>query len=115
MLPSQEKQCLLEEADGHNPRNTVMTDTFVIIANMVSTGGQTMPRRKLDPNALGMDEDFHGNVAAFTCPVCGKVFLVSSSLDRLGRACPNPACGRSFGLVVGGATSGGVATLEWPD
>jgi hypothetical protein len=106
---------LLQGEDGHNQTNTVMTDTFDIVANMVLTGGQTMPRRKLDPNALGVDEDFHGNVAAFTCPVCGKVFLVSSSLDRLGRACPNPACGRSFGLVVGGATSGGVATLEWPD
>jgi hypothetical protein len=73
-----------------------------------------MPRRKLDPRALGMDEDFHGDNAAFTCPACGKVFLVSSQLDQLGRACPNPDCGRSFGLVVGGARSGGTAILEWP-
>src|SRR5258708_16416080 len=73
-----------------------------------------MPRRKLDPNALGMDEDFPGNNAAFTCPACGKVFLVSSELDQLGRVCPNPACEKSFGLVVGSAKRGGTATLEWP-
>lgn len=35
--------------------------------------------RVLDPNALGHDEDWEGNNAAFRCPVCAKVFIVNST------------------------------------
>lgn len=69
-----------------------------------------MPRRDLDPDQLAQDEDWVGNNAAFTCPECGTVFLVSQMLHRNGRDCPG--CGRSHGEVTGGAKSGGTAWIE---
>ena len=71
-----------------------------------------MPRRDLNPNQLAQDEDWVGNNAAFTCPECGKVFLVSAPLHRNGRDCPG--CGRSHAEVAGGAKSGGTAWIETP-
>jgi hypothetical protein len=72
-----------------------------------------MPTRELDPNALRMDEDWVGNNAAFTCPVCGKVFLVSQIVHRGSRPCPK--CDKSTGRIKGGSSQGGTASLEWPD
>jgi hypothetical protein len=73
-----------------------------------------MPRREIDSSRL--DEDFLGNNAAVTCPVCGKVYIVSafprSSAGE--RTCPNSACGKSKATVQGGAKSGGKAHIEWP-
>src|ERR1022692_3442898 len=44
----------------------------------VSSLGTVPPApRSLDKNALGKSEDWVGNNAAFTCPNCGKVFMVS--------------------------------------
>lgn len=61
-----------------------------------------MPRRALDPNALGLDEDWKGNDVAFRCPSCAKVFLVSGTRMHIGpsgekgyRKCPS--CGKSVG------------------
>jgi hypothetical protein len=68
-------------------------------------------RREIDASKL--TEDFHGNNITVTCPLCGKVFVVSAILDGEGRACPNPACGRSKAVVTGGAKSGGTAHIEW--
>ena len=70
-------------------------------------------RHRLDPNprTLGQDADWEGNDAAFCCPVCGKVFIVSSLLHPDGRECP--ACRKSVGRVKGGRESQGEATLEW--
>jgi transcription elongation factor Elf1 len=67
--------------------------------------------RHLDRNHIGTSEDWHGNNAAFTCPVCGKVFIVSGLLNRNGRKCPG--CGKSTGIVTGGKDSGGTATITW--
>jgi hypothetical protein len=61
---------------------------------------------------LGKDEDWVGNNAAFTCPVCHGVFLVSGMFHKNGRDCPK--CGKSKGRVLGGKESGGTATIEWP-
>jgi peptide subunit release factor 1 (eRF1) len=63
---------------------------------------------------LGQDEDWVRNNAAFTCPECGKVFLVSGQIHRNGRDCP--ACGRSHAEVSsrGGAKSGGTAWIDNP-
>jgi Zn finger protein HypA/HybF involved in hydrogenase expression len=72
-----------------------------------------METRSLDPKDTGQDADWVGNNAAFTCPRCSKVFLVSGLLHRGGRACPS--CGASKGHVVGGRDSGGTARLEWND
>ncbi len=74
-----------------------------------------MQRRNIDPARL--TEDFLGNNIAVTCPLCGKVFVVTT-LPSLGggkRVCPNLQCGKSTAFVSGGALSGGTAYIEWPD
>ena len=57
------------------------------------------------------DVDWHGNNAAFTCPVpkCGQIFIVSAIIHRSGRDCPR--CGKSRGMVRGGMKSRGTASL----
>jgi Zn finger protein HypA/HybF involved in hydrogenase expression len=72
-----------------------------------------VPVRQLDPSAdtLKPDVDWEGNNAAFTCPKCNQVFVVSAQLHPEGRRCP--ACQQSTGLVVGGRRSNGSATLSW--
>ena len=77
-----------------------------------------MTTRSLDPNDLRRDEDWEGNNAAFACPACKKVFIVSNTRMHVGpdgekgyRKCP--ACGKSTGRVKGGRKSGGTATIEW--
>lgn len=76
-----------------------------------------MPTKNLDPNALSEDEDWEGNNAAFRCPVCNKVFIVSDTRMHMGpdgekgyRKCPG--CNKSTGRVKGGKKSGGTATIE---
>jgi hypothetical protein len=77
-----------------------------------------MPIKNLNPNRLKKDEDWDGNNAAFTCPVCQKVFIVSDTRMHIGpqkekgyRQCP--ACKKSIGRVAGGRKSGGTASIEW--
>jgi predicted RNA-binding Zn-ribbon protein involved in translation (DUF1610 family) len=72
-----------------------------------------MPRKKLNPENLGLDEDWEGNAAAFRCPHCGKIFIVSGTRIHNGvRECPN--CGKSRGYCdIKGKKSGGPASLEW--
>ena len=80
-----------------------------------------MPVRHLDPNryntggvvAADADADWNGNNAAFTCPVCSKVFLVTAfnDLGRIGLNCPG--CGRSTAYCTGSAMQGGEARIEW--
>ena len=77
-----------------------------------------MTTRNLDPNNLGEDEDWEGNNAAFRCPTCNKVFIVSDTRMHVGpngekgyRDCPR--CGKSNGRIKGGRKSGGTATIEW--
>ncbi len=77
-----------------------------------------MPVKNLNPDDLDNDEDFEGNNAAFTCPVCQKVFIVSDTRMHIGsnrergyRKCPS--CGKSVGRVSGGRKSGGTASIEW--
>ena len=72
-----------------------------------------MAIRNLDPENIQKDEDWQGNNASFTCPVCGKVFIVSGIIHRGERDCPQ--CGRSKGKVKGGKKSGGTASIEWED
>jgi hypothetical protein len=69
-----------------------------------------MPMREIDRAAIRPDEDWIGNNAAFTCPVCNRVFVVSGLLHKKGRACD---CRHSRGFVTGGKDSGGRAWLEW--
>jgi len=70
-------------------------------------------QRQLNANSLANSEDWEGNNAAFTCPLCGKVYIVSASkaIHKGRRSCPN--CGKSEGVVVGGKKSGGTAAITW--
>ena len=75
-----------------------------------------MPIRQLDPDRTkhSLDEDWEGNNAAFRCPHCGKVFIVSGSRVHTGeRKCPE--CEKSTGRISKklGRKSGGTASLEW--
>jgi len=59
------------------------------------------------------EHDWVGNNAAFTCPFCRRVFIVSAMLHRNGRPCPG--CERCTGHVIGGRNTGGEAFIEWAD
>lgn len=67
--------------------------------------------KHIDRNAIGHDQDWEGNNAAFTCPSCKKVFIVSALMHEGHRVCPN--CGKSTGRVHGGKQTGGSASIEW--
>lgn len=70
-----------------------------------------MAIREIDRRTPAQDEDWEGNNAAFSCPVCGKVFIVSEMLHRAGRECPS--CRKSKATIQGGRLSGGSARIEW--
>ena len=71
-----------------------------------------MPIKHLDSSDLGNDEDWEGNNAAFKCPHCDKVFIVSGMLNRGERKCPS--CSKSTGRCdIRGRNGGGSASLEW--
>ena len=71
-----------------------------------------MPDRELDPSSLGLGEDWEGNNAAFTCPHCRKVFIVSGVIHSGVRQCPG--CGKSTGRCEAkGKNRGGKASLSW--
>ena len=72
-----------------------------------------MPKLELERDKLDPKDDWEGNNAAFTCPVCKWVFLVSGRLHKHGKECRNPECGKSKGFVVGGKKSKGRAWIEW--
>jgi hypothetical protein len=73
-----------------------------------------MPERDIDPASPDRDEDWYGNNAAFTCPACSQVFVVSGYLDRdEGRRCPR--CDSAKGYVRGSSSKApdSRAWIEW--
>jgi len=70
-----------------------------------------MAVRQMNRDNMLANEDWAGNNAAFTCPSCGRVFIVSGLIHRGTRRCPH--CDRSEGRVEGGRESGGTAEIEW--
>ena len=95
-----------------------MKSSVALLNNPPARVGENMTTRNLDPNNLGEDEDWEGNNAAFRCPTCNKVFIVSDTRMHVGpngekgyRDCPR--CGKSNGRIKGGRKSGGTATIEW--
>ena len=70
------------------------------------------------------DYDWVGGNAAFKCPMCGFVFLVSGLVHGINlplqkgespigeRHCPK--CAKSVAHIEGGQESGGEAWIEWP-
>jgi len=71
-----------------------------------------LKEEKLDPKAIGQKDDWQGNNAAFTCRVCGRVFIVSEHIHVGRRFCE---CGHSEGFVTGGRKSGGSAWIAWDE
>jgi transcription elongation factor Elf1 len=72
----------------------------------------TMAKRTIDPDVKARDEDRVGNNAAFTCPRCGKVFIVSRQIHKeKGRGCP--WCGQSRGHAPSGNEDENGAYIEW--
>jgi len=77
-----------------------------------------MTIKTLNPDELEHNEDWEGNNAAFVCPLCGKVFIVSNTRMHMSpqkekgyRKCPY--CFKSIGRITGGRKSGGSASIEW--
>lgn len=91
---------------------------FIVQGNFERRG--PMPKRNLDVSSdkHEISEDWEGNNAAFQCPVCNKIFIVTDnpivpkSHDARGvRRCPS--CHKSTGNCHGGRQSGGNAFIEW--
>lgn len=79
-----------------------------------------MPVRFLDSRKFNVasvnanaNADWHGNNAAFTCPVCSKVFIVTSFNNEgvVGRHCPG--CGKSTAYVNGPPGGRNEAKIQW--
>lgn len=56
-----------------------------------------MARHEVNPEQPADGEDLYGNNAAFTCPSCRKVFIVSGVAGKTPRPCPR--CGQATGFV----------------
>jgi len=79
-----------------------------------------MLKRNLDtnPDKHEINEDWEGNNAAFQCPICSKIFIVTDnpvfSKSHDGRGVRRrPSCGKLTGHRLGGRKSGGNAFIEW--
>lgn len=74
-----------------------------------------MPVKKLERDSDDRHNEWVGNNAAFTCPVCNNVFLVSGYLNPRGRKCPS--CNKALGRVQGRDKKGrkAHAEIEWSE
>jgi hypothetical protein len=72
-----------------------------------------MKTRQLDPQNLGLREDWLGNNAAFECPVCGKVYIATGFPPKCERHCPGG--GKSCASVTTSASNRGKAEIIWDD
>lgn len=75
-----------------------------------------MPRLDFDRNNPPENGDWVGNNAAFTCPLCERVFIVTTmpSIHDGQRTCP--ACARSTPFVTGGRLNPAAqAFITWED
>jgi Zn finger protein HypA/HybF involved in hydrogenase expression len=73
-----------------------------------------MNQRHLDADHLMENEDWEGNNAAFSCPLCSKVFIVSGAKNMHGGRRICPGCRKSEARIEGGKKSGGRAWISWP-
>jgi hypothetical protein len=67
-----------------------------------------MATRNLTKNDLSRDEDWYGNNAAMTCPVCQQVFIVSGFIGKGRRECPR--CQKSSAEITEEQVK-----VEWPE
>lgn len=70
-----------------------------------------MKRINLSSTEPDLTYDWYGNNAAFTCPHCNKVFIVSALLNKQGRECPK--CSKSTGHINGSINTNGNAFIEY--
>lgn len=66
---------------------------------------------ELNANNLPKDADWLGINAAFTCPICKKVFIVSSFIHDGKEVCPR--CNESTAFCTGPANNDGRAYLNY--
>lgn len=64
--------------------------------------------KQIDRGSLS--EDVYGNNAAVTCPICGKVYIVSAMINKRGRNCPQ--CGNSKAIFRNN-DGRKIATISW--
>src|SRR6266851_3718365 len=64
--------------------------------------------RHLDKDSMRHVEDWYGNNAAVRCPVCGKLFIVSTFINKGQRDCP--ICHKSSAEITSAAV-----TIQAPD
>ena len=77
-----------------------------------------MPRIDFDRNNQPANIDWIGSNAAFTCPLCGHIFIVTTmpGIHGQGRQRDCRQCGQSTAHVTGGRLDlGAEAFIEWPD
>jgi len=72
-----------------------------------------MASKELRADVQELTCDWVGNHAAFTCPECRQVFIVSAHLHKDGRFCPR--CRNSMAGVVGDRDAGGSARIVWDE
>jgi hypothetical protein len=122
MAPKSERFAVTSRSDSPSGRpRAERADEEAIVARMLigalaqpREARTFMPKRELQQSeeSMELDADWTGNNAAFTCPKCSQVFLVSGIIHRKGRQCPR--CNGSLGTVVGSRKKpGGSAILTW--
>ena len=67
-----------------------------------------MAIRNLTKNNLSLDEDWYGNNAAVTCPMCRQVFVVSGFINKGRRECPR--CQKSTAEITDEQVK-----VDWPE
>lgn len=74
-----------------------------------------MSKRYIDKENIKKGEDWLGNNAAFTCSICGKVYIVSDFPPRpWGGIQECPGCGKSVAHCTGKKDADGTeAWIEW--
>jgi predicted GNAT family N-acyltransferase len=65
----------------------IIENSLRILPVRVNGSGGAM-KRHLDKDNMRHEEDWYGNNAAVRCPVCGKVFIVSTFINKGQRDCP---------------------------
>jgi len=73
-----------------------------------------MNTKYIDKENIKKDEAWLGNNAAFVCPVCGQIYIVSDFPPRAGGGVQKCSCGKSEAHCTGKKDENGTeAWIEW--